>query len=151
MDRKELVSEIGRRLKMVRRHFGYSQDGMAHLMNTGTTSYYRNELGTNCPGIWPQYMLAKEMKVSLDWLVCNRGKMIYEEPKKEEPPKAEEPKTPEMEILSDDLRNDVKELLDHMEHIPLLRYEVLTLLHRFKEEHKDIVASAMKNKDKEGG
>ena len=39
---------------------------------------------------------------------------------------------------------DVKELLEHMEHIPLLRHEVLAFFYRFKEEYKEMVETTMK-------
>jgi hypothetical protein len=33
------------------------------------------------------------------------------------------------------LPEDLKELVDHMEKMPLLRHEILAHFHRFKEEH----------------
>ena len=38
---------------------------------------------------------------------------------------------------------DVRDLLVHMERIPLLRYKVLSFLQKFKLEYKDLVESAM--------
>jgi hypothetical protein len=46
--------------------------------------------------------------------------------------------------ISEELRKDVTELLEHMDKIPLLRYEVLVLFHNFKEGYKDMVHSAMR-------
>jgi len=43
---------------------------------------------------------------------------------------------------------DIKELLDHMEKIPLLRCEVLAFFLKFKEKNKEMVANAFTPTDK---
>ena len=39
---------------------------------------------------------------------------------------------------------EVKELLEHMEHVPLLRHEVLSFFYKFKLENRELVETAMK-------
>jgi hypothetical protein len=40
-------------------------------------------------------------------------------------------------------REEIKDLLEHMNRIPLLRHEVLVYFYKFKAEHKDIVVEGM--------
>jgi hypothetical protein len=39
----------------------------------------------------------------------------------------------------------MKELLDHMEKIPLLRFEMMSHFYKFKEEHSELVEKTMKS------
>jgi hypothetical protein len=40
---------------------------------------------------------------------------------------------------------EVRELLQHMERIPLLRHEVLSFFYKFKLDYKDLVESSIKD------
>jgi hypothetical protein len=50
----------------------------------------------------------------------------------------------EKESTGETWPEEIRELLDHMECIPLLRYELLAYFYKFKEEHKEMVVEAMK-------
>ncbi|MCU0289068.1 MAG: hypothetical protein MUF15_22070 [Acidobacteria bacterium] len=52
-----------------------------------------------------------------------------------------------MEPVSPPLAEDLKEFIDHMEKIPLLRYKMLEQFHQFKEEHPLMVEKAMKEEN----
>jgi hypothetical protein len=43
--------------------------------------------------------------------------------------------------------DEINELLDHMEKIPLLRHEVLVFFLKFKDKNKEMVANAFKEKE----
>jgi hypothetical protein len=49
-------------------------------------------------------------------------------------------------FLTSALPQDIKELVEHMQRIPMLKYETLLSFHQFKENHKDMVESALKEK-----
>lgn len=132
-NRQELVTEIGARIKAVRQALNYSQDEMARLFGIGRSSYYRYERGQAYPGPLVLNELAHRYHVSLDWLVGNKGSMFGQE--------AAPPRVSELE----DVKEDVRELLVHMERIPLLRYKVLTFFQEFKLEHKDLTVAAVKD------
>lgn len=131
MDRKSLLREIGERLRKLREPFNFSQNQMADYLGAYRSSYSRYESGRFSPQLISLYRLAMANDVSLDWLIANRGPMLYSE--KEKPGVGP-------------LGEDVDELLEHMKHIPLLRHEVLVLFYKFKEDHKEMVDIAMKTK-----
>jgi len=141
MDRKTLLKDVGDKLRKARKPLKYSQNEMADRLDAYRTSYHRYERGETSPQLTALYELAKTFDISLDWLIADKGPMYFKEKEvKEKPePAADTPQT---------TQEDIKELIEHMEQIPLLRYEVLVMFHKFKEDRKEIVETAMKNKVK---
>lgn len=87
-------------------------------------------------------MLGNHFDVSLDWLICSKGPMFYQAKDKEARADG---------IGMEVVKEDVKELVEYMERIPLLRYEMLTHFQRFKAENKDLVNDALKEEDNGAG
>lgn len=146
MTRKEIVVAISKRLKQIRESLNYNRRRMAMAMGSSESSYYKNEQALTSPDLKYYYSLAHKFNISLDWLIMGRGEMIYNEPLHEpEIIDVPEPET-EADLMADGLRQDVKELLEHMEHIPMLRYEVLSMFQHFKTDHRELVDEAMKDK-----
>ena len=139
MDRKTLLADVGDKLRKARKPLKYSENEMADRLDAYRTSYYRYERGETSPQLRVLYALAKAFDISLDWLIADKGPMYYKEKQvKEKPESATD--------ASQTTHEDIKELIEHMEQIPLLRYEVLVMFHKFKEDRKEIVETAMKNK-----
>ncbi len=139
MDRKTLLRNIGEKLRKIREPLRFSHLEMADGLNAGRSSYTRYESGETAPRVTVLYKLGKDYGISLDWLFLDNGPMYLKE--KEEitgPASPPSPKTLQA------MREDVEELIEHMERIPLLHYEVLALFHRFKEDRKKMVQAAMK-------
>ena len=132
---KDLVKGISIRLKEARKHAGYSGPQMANALNLDRSSYYRNELGKNAPGLISMVNIAYKLGVSLDWLVLDRGEMIYTDHSE-----SDEHQSPEM-------NENVKEMVETMNKIPMLHHELLMVFHKFKAENAEIVAKAMMPKD----
>lgn len=155
MTRNELVKLISKRLMRIREYFKYSRAQMAGAMGSSESSYYKNEIAKTSPDIVNYYSIAQTFNVSLDWLIVGRGEMFYQEPEpmqKQGPvpkPPIEESPREEPALMGEGLRQDVKELLDHMEHIPMLRYEVLSMFQHFKTNNKELVAETMKDTKKQ--
>jgi transcriptional regulator with XRE-family HTH domain len=144
MYRKDILKDIGYRLKKVREALNNSGPQMASEFGVMRSSYLRNESGKTCPGIMSMRILGNRFNISLDWLICEKGPMYYreKEQKQQEPSKTVLETKPAPETL-DSLPGDIRELLDHMKRIPLLRYETLASFHKFKEEYKEMVSAAM--------
>lgn len=129
MSRRKLLEAIGSRLKKVRFTLGYSQEKMAPHLGVQRTGYAKNEKGETLPGLYALTVLANNFKISLDWLLCNKGPMYYKE------------KGAEQGFGMEVIKEDVQELLQYMDRIPLLRYEVLSFFQRFKVENKELITS----------
>jgi transcriptional regulator with XRE-family HTH domain len=131
--RKKLAEEIGSRLKVMREALNISQERMAANFGVSRTTYTNNEVGNTFPGLHVLKVLGDSFDISMDWLICSRGSMLYGnrmEQKQETGPGS--------------VLGEVKELLEHMEHIPLLRHEVLSFFYKFKLENRELVGAAMK-------
>lgn len=144
MNRKDILKDIGYRLKKVREALNNSGPQMAYEFGLMRSSYLRNESGKTCPGIITMRILGNKFDISLDWLICEKGPMFYreKEQKQQELSKAALEVKPAPETL-DSLPGDIRELLEHMKRIPLLRYETLASFHKFKQEYKEMVSAAM--------
>lgn len=157
MNRKELLKDIGYKLRKVRNTLNHSRPQMASRIGVVNSSYVRNENGETCPDIVSLRTLGRALGISLDWFICDKGPMYYkekEEKPEEKPEEKEEEIQKEMEAVREPALEqepgnetwpaEIRELLDHMECIPLLRYELLAYFYKFKEEHKEMVVEAMK-------
>ena len=128
LERRKLVKEISLRIRKMRETLRSSPDSMAAHMGVARSSYNKYEYGEAFPGPIGLNALVNNFDISLDWLVANKGPMFYKG-------KAQMAEDENMAAVM----GDVKDLLAHMERIPLLRYEVLTVFHRFKLEHKELL------------
>jgi len=116
------------------------------------SSYIRNENGKTCPALHSMRVLANSLDISLDWFICEKGPMLYRE--KEAGQAAAQPDKPEVipaapeEVseakpireIPEPLPEEIRELVECMQRIPLLRYEMLAAFYLFKEQHKKLLA-----------
>jgi transcriptional regulator with XRE-family HTH domain len=128
--RKKIVKEIGARLKEAREALNCSREAMASHFKINRPSYTKHEQGETFLRPQTLVVLGNTLGVSLDWLICNKGSVLYNEKGQS---------SGEKRVEDGKLADDVRELLDGMERIPLLRYEVLSFFHRFKMEHKELM------------
>jgi transcriptional regulator with XRE-family HTH domain len=128
LERRKSVKAISGKFKYLREMLRISANSMAARMGVSRSSYDKYEYGGAFPSPLGLKVLANDFNISLDWLIAGKGPMIYKE---------------KTELTADmaDVNRDVKALLADMERIPLLRYEVLTLYHRFILEHKDLMST----------
>ena len=127
-NRRRSLKGISARVRKIREVLSYSQDSMAAHFGVARASYYRYESGEALPGPYALDVLANNFDVSLDWLIAGKGPMFYKEKKR-----------PEEKIKLENALDEVKELLDHMDRIPLLRLEVLSFYYKFKRDYKDLI------------
>ena len=146
MTRAELVNMISERLQQVRKRYRHSRARMAKAMIASESTYYKYEKAESSPDVRKFYNMAKAFNVSLDWLIVGRGEMFYKEPILLSNPDVEDGAADGEQapaLLNPGLREDVRELLVHMEHIPMLRYEVLAMFQHFKVNNKDLVKESI--------
>ncbi len=103
---------------------------MAGRLGVVRSSYARNEYGETPPKLMTLYNLANHFNISLNWLLLNEGPMHLKETKKEPEPSPGPP-------------DDVKEMVELMERVPILRYKALLYFHDLKKEHKEMIEAAM--------
>lgn len=148
MNRKTLSKDVGYKLSKIREGLKCSGPNMAARFGVKRSTYLRNEKGETCPDIWTMRILGNEFDISLDWLICNKGPMYYrdkEQPQIEKETPVEKPVEIPAETVApqESAPQDVQELLEHIKRIPLLRHEIMASFYRFKEEHKEMVETAM--------
>ena len=136
---REQLKAIGFRFKHLREELRISRDRMAAQLGISLSNYYKYEYGEVFPGLSVLTLLAVHFKVSLDWLITNKGPMFYNEKAKLE-----------KDATFEGVMGEVSDILADMEQIPLLRYEILSFYHKFKLEHKALLeSSALETKTEE--
>ena len=126
----DLLKEMRHKLSQLRQNQKDTISQMADRLGVWRSTYVRNENGETPLSYKAMSAMVDHYGVSLDWLVVNKGPMYYKEKElKNEPP----------------LNPDFKELIEHMERIPMLKHEMLLSFCKFKEDRKGLVEAAMKN------
>ncbi len=143
MGQTSLLKDFGYKLRKLREFLKYSTAKMAGYFGTVQVNYGRYEKGKIFPGFLAMRSFANSTGISLDWLICDREPMYYKE-KKEGIETADEEETKLKEEVRQELiremmvpEGEIKDLMEHMERIPLLRHEVLVHFYKFKEQHKE--------------
>jgi len=124
MDKKSLLREIGNKLRKFREPLRYRSSEMADCIGAERTGYSKYEQGKTPPKLIVLYKLAEKFDVSLDWLIRGKGPMYYKQKETKEPGARSAPAQ----------TDEINELLDHMEKIPLLRHEILAFFLKFKDK-----------------
>lgn len=136
MKKKEFLHEIAQKLLKIRETLGLSASDITGNIKVHRVTYYKYENGMAFPHFTVLSRLGNSLGISLDWLILNKGSMLYKE--KVSANAAANP--------LDALPGDIRELVEHMERIPMLKYETLLSFHQFKEKHKELVESSIKEK-----
>lgn len=130
--KKELKQAVASRLKRVREILGFTQERMVTFFGVQRSTYTRNECGDTFPGYPVLHKLATRFDISLDWLVCGKGPMLYKEKGFSGSGNAGEAEIKEMQP-------EYRELILAMEKVPVLHHEVLAFFQRFKMENKALM------------
>lgn len=129
-----LKKEIGVRMRQVRKALGFTQEKIVAHFNIGRANYSRIEKGEVFPNPSMLNTLRTEFNVSLDWLITNTGSMFFPEPVNNKSD------TIDLETYS----AEVRELLQHMQRLPMVKHAVLGFFLEYKIEHKKIIQEAFR-------
>ncbi|HLP61905.1 MAG TPA: helix-turn-helix transcriptional regulator [Candidatus Deferrimicrobium sp.] len=131
---KSFLSDLGKRLKIVRDEHRYNRLEMAGKLEISRANYYKNECGISLPKVDTLYRLYNDFDISMDWFLFG-GQPMHNKDKQP---------TPVAEKKTGGLENelpDARELLDAMEHDPMLRHEVLLNFYKYKSNKTSPAAS----------
>jgi len=140
--KKELRQAVASRLKKVREILGFTQERMVTFFGVQRTTYTRNERGDTFPGYPVLLKLATKFDISLDWLVCGKGPMIF----KEKAATGGSGGTADVK----EMHPEHRELILAMTKVPLLHHEVLALFQRFKVENRALMEPVEKSGEQQG-
>ncbi|MDQ1353032.1 MAG: Helix-turn-helix protein [Acidobacteriota bacterium] len=126
---KNFINEVGHRLELARKSYGYGRSEMAQRLGIARSNLYRSEIGFSLPRMETLLRLKEIFDISLDWLLFDIGPMHLKERQAE---LASEKQT---KALIDETP-DVKELLVSIEQDPVLRHELLTHFFKYKQDRQ---------------
>jgi transcriptional regulator with XRE-family HTH domain len=166
MIKKMNFSQIGTRIKRIRTTHKMSTNDFAAMLELSVNAYRKYERGLNTPSHKALILLVKNLDISLDWLLLNKGPMYFSEienafkenkelkqvaaqkdDKQSETQKEQETiktSSKEPEIPEDAMivtAPEIKELIQYMEDNPLFKYQMLTHFYTYKQEGKNPFAN----------
>jgi transcriptional regulator with XRE-family HTH domain len=115
-----LKKDIGKRIKLVRREKGLTQDEMVKHLHCGRSNYSKIESGQIMPGGMLLAALHYKLNVSLDWLFSGQGTRYYESP------------FPDF----GDYQSDVRELLTDMVQYKAVKHSILSHYYSYRIKYK---------------
>lgn len=146
--RSELRRAVGYRLRKVRDNLTFTQDRMSVYFEMGRANYAKYENGETFPNPLVLEKLSTAFDVSLDWLMCAKGPMFFKEKEQKQEEEDKQAQAKEKAQVREQeerpLSEEYRELLAHMDQIPLLRHELLAFFYRFRLENKELVEASIK-------
>ena len=76
---KKMLQEVSERLKKTRKQIGCDRKTMAAHLGVTPSAYCKNESGIYLPSLNSLLRLVDTFKISIDWLLFNKGTMYYDE------------------------------------------------------------------------
>jgi transcriptional regulator with XRE-family HTH domain len=136
--KEQLRREMGIKMKKIRKALGYTQDQMVSHFNIGRANYSRIEKGEIFPRPSLLNTLKLEFNVSLDWLVSNIGEMFQQTQKETK-----------SSLEFGEYTEEVRDLLFHMEKVPMLKHAVLSFFIEYKVKNKEHVEKILHQGEEE--
>lgn len=134
----QLRKDIGKRMRRVRKTMGFTQDKMASFFDVGRANYSRIEKGEIFPNPTVLNILKTKFNISLDWLITDHGKMFQAD-------NIESSRAMDFGEHTE----EIKDLMYHMEQIPMVRHTVLGFYFDYKEKNKKIIKEFLEELEQE--
>ena len=125
-----MSNEVGSRLKEIRQRLKMTQEQLGKKLGVNASAVAKYENGITFPNVKMLNILASQYNVSMDYLVCGRGTLFYED---KETPDSDRYKN----IINGD--KEMEELFSLVSSISWVRYAVLSYFQRFKLEHRHLM------------
>ncbi len=130
---KKTKTEIGTRLKAIREKSALSQEQFAVKLGIVRSTYSRAERGECFLSVEGMQSLAKDLNISINWLLLGQGEMFLSKSTANEEV-----------VLFVKENSEVEEHLLLMKRLPLFKYFVLQNYMRFKTDNSQLVIDALK-------
>lgn len=135
------LENIGKRLRTVREMFKYTQRRMAGMVNIQEVTYKKNEKGLHLVHLKSLERLHEDLNISIEWVLFGNGPIYWQDIRA----KKEEVKDAGL-MKRDIFREEVAEMIDILERIPVIRHSVMGHYQDCKIRYKDLLAEAAESK-----
>jgi transcriptional regulator with XRE-family HTH domain len=129
-----LKEGIGSRFRKMREHTGLSQKETGQLFGMNQSNIARIEKGIVSPNMAICDYFHTEYHIDMNWLITGEGEMVL--PEEETDPKL---------IDYGEFKEEMKDLLFHLEKVPTARFAILKYFMGYKLENKKKILSFLKD------
>ena len=141
MKHVQLKKDVGMRLRRVRKKLGFTQSKMVSYFDIGRANYSRIEKGEIFPGAAILQTLRSQFSVSLDWLIAEKGNMFIQDISLEQT-------EPQELIFLTKYPEEIKELIVHLERVPMVKHALLGYFIEYKLKNKKLIDPILKKGSK---
>lgn len=127
-----LMKGIGSRIRRIREGLGLNQKQFAPKLGLSRTALGKCEADLSFPNKKVLDILASQYNISMDYLLCNRGTVFYNQNATTD--------LDGQKIMMDD---EMRELFSLMTHSPLVHHSVLSFLQRLKISDQELIAKQL--------
>ena len=138
MKHEQLKKDVGMRLRKIRKALGFTQNKMVSYFEIGRANYSRIEKGEIFPGAAILNVLRSQLNVSLDWLIANKGDMFIRDASMQANGNSQT-------INLGDYSDEIKDLLIHLEKVPMVKHAVLGYFIEYKTRNKKLILPVLEN------
>lgn len=131
-------------MRKVRKSLGLTQIQMVTYFPTGRANYSRIEKGEIFPGAEILNTLHSKFDISLDWLITGSGDMYIRQI-------PEESLDSEELITVSDYPDEMRDLLLHMNSVPMVKHAVLGFFIEYKVRNKKFIEPLMQAEQQNQG
>ncbi|MCP4221082.1 MAG: helix-turn-helix transcriptional regulator [bacterium] len=139
-----MAYKTGDRLKLIREMHKMNRKDMAAFLQVTSSSYSKNESGTNIPSKRGLAALFNKLGISMNWFIFGRGPIYFKEEEKQAPPPPPPPPPPpspssSAEVLGRaiEAEPDIHEVVTAMLENPLAKHQMLVDYLRLKKREKE--------------
>ena len=128
------MKDVGDRLYELRKHLDLTQEELGAQLGIKRSSMgklERNEYLLNSKKL---QLLASLYNVSMDYLLCSRGKLFYDKTRDD------------INKSSHKIDDEMEEMISLMLRVPLVRYSMMSYFQRFKIENREIIEKELEKR-----
>ena len=129
-----MSNEVGLRLKELRRKLNMTQAQLGEKLEIKATTLAKHENGICFPTGKMLNILASQYNVSMDYLLCGRGTLFYEDKDNSDSNRLKN-------LIGED--KELEELFSLVSKMSWVRHAVLSYFQRFKLENRELIEKSM--------
>jgi transcriptional regulator with XRE-family HTH domain len=137
-EKEKAKKEIGERLRKFRKYLKLNQGELSVYLDIGRADLSSTERGRIYPTVYVLYLLKNKFNVSLNWLLFNEGEIFYTEPVKRRENSGLNP-----------LNEELKDLIFHIENIPMVRHAVLSFFFEYKVRNQYLIDDSLQSSNEQ--
>ena len=127
MSKSNHVNPVHLRIKMIQKHFKWTNSQMAGALGVIPNTYREQRIHEKTPQLYSLIRLDQKFGVSIEWVLFERGPMFLKDREKKKSNAADQ----------DLFHKEIVDMEKQMRKVPKLRYAIMQIYHNYLLENPD--------------